>query len=384
MRKACLPLSIQKFKNLKFTFQLYFNRYPFSKKILVLIAFFCIFSIIIHRDFLYLTIFLDKWISMLKKILVILLFAGTATHCPAQPIHTDYVFSKKELNGAKNLVNHFIQHGYSPKEIATLIAQSTIQEDTLKLVAPSKISKDVIICFAIGAGVGVAAMALIYGTLYTGACLKEQKAIEVADKKTESAGDIQKQLKEQEDQNQKTKESEQSSEEKNKLEVEEKQTNEKLEQQESLHKIEEEKTQQSAKDQEIARLIIKEAEEKEEDERRIKEEIEKEAKLKQEALEKLRKAEEHRIKEKQKEESKLKEEAKRKRSTISKLKKNIEKLKTNNQKLSRERPKKNRGDSKSEQMRKQNRIKEIDAQVEKNKKNIQQLEADLKKLTEPA
>jgi chemotaxis protein histidine kinase CheA len=198
---------------------------------------------------------------MLKKILVILLFAGTATHCPAQPIHTDYVFSKKELNGAKNLVNHFIQHGYSPKEIATLIAQSTIQEDTIKLVAPSKISKDVIICFAIGAGVGVAAMALIYGTLYTGAYLKEQKAIEVADKKTESAGDIQKQLKEQEDQNQKTKESEQSSEEKNKLEVEEKQTNEKLEQQETLHKIEEENTQQLAKDQAIDRLK-KEAEEK--------------------------------------------------------------------------------------------------------------------------
>jgi hypothetical protein len=117
---------------------------------------------------------------MLKKILVILLFAGAATHCPAQPIHTDYVFSKKELNGAKNLVNHFIQHGYSPKEIATLIAQSTIQEDTIKLVAPSKISKDVIICFAIGAGVGVAAMALIYGTLYTGACLKDKKETALA------------------------------------------------------------------------------------------------------------------------------------------------------------------------------------------------------------
>ena len=266
---------------------------------------------------------------MLKKILVILLFAGAATHCPAQPIHTDYVFSKKELNGAKNLVNHFIQHGYSPKEIATLIAQSTIQEDTIQLVAPSKISKDVIICFAIGAGVGVAAMALIYGTLYTGAYLKEQKAIEVADKKTESAGDLQKQLKEQEDQNQKTKESEQSSEAENKPEVEEVQTNEDVEQQENLHKLEEEETQQSAKDQEIDRLK-KEAEEKEEEERRIKAEIEEETKLQQEALKKEEKLH------KQKEEAKRKEEeeAKRKRSAISKLKKNIEKLKTNNQKLS--------------------------------------------------
>ncbi len=220
---------------------------------------------------------------MLKKILVILLFAGTATHCPAQPIHTDYVFSKKELNGAKNLVNHFIQHGYSPKEIATLIAQSTIQEDTIKLVAPSKISKDVIICFAIGAGVGVAAMALIYGTLYTSACLKEQKAIEVADKKTESAGDIQKQLKEQEDRNQKTKESEQSSEEENKPEVEKVPTNEDVEQQENLHKREE-KTQQLAHNQEITRL-----KKEEEEKKRLDAMAKKEAQLKLDKINELEK-----------------------------------------------------------------------------------------------
>ena len=121
---------------------------------------------------------------MLKKCLIVLLTLGLGVYAPIKPINADYPISEQELNKAADLLKKLIAEGHSHEEIVGMIQSAMEQGEQQGTVlispTPNDAQRKAKKYYIIGAGIGLATIALLAGGYYAYNYYEQQKKDEAA------------------------------------------------------------------------------------------------------------------------------------------------------------------------------------------------------------
>lgn len=121
---------------------------------------------------------------MLKKCLIVLLTLGLGVYAPIKPINADYPISEHELNKAADLLKKLIAEGHSHEEIVGMIQSAMEQGEQQGTVlispTPNDAQRKAKKYYIIGAGIGLATIALLAGGYYAYNYYEQQKKDEAA------------------------------------------------------------------------------------------------------------------------------------------------------------------------------------------------------------
>jgi hypothetical protein len=133
---------------------------------------------------------------MLKKCLIVLLTLGLGVYAPIKPINADYPISEHELNKAADLLKKLIAEGHSHEEIVGMIQSAMEQGEQQGTVlispTPNDAQRKAKKYYIIGAGIGLATIALLAGGYYAYNYYEQQKKDETARLENEKNARLQK------------------------------------------------------------------------------------------------------------------------------------------------------------------------------------------------